>query len=64
MVDAGHTRGTINQNVSRIKRMFRWAASEQLIPESVYSSLATVDGLRRGKTKAVEAPEIRNRSRL
>jgi integrase len=59
LVEAGWARGTINQAIGRIKRMFRWAVSEQLVPEGVYAALATVEGLRRGKTKAIESRPVR-----
>lgn len=42
MTARGLARTTINQNVGRIRRMFRWAASEELIPATVDQSLATV----------------------
>jgi integrase len=52
------SRGVVNANVGRVRRMFKWGASEQLIDEPVWRSLATVDGLRRGKTKARETAPI------
>jgi len=58
MIDAGLARGTINQNVGRIRRMFRWAAAEQLIPTSVWQSLIVVDGLREGRTIARETKPV------
>lgn len=58
MIDAGWARATINQAIGRIKRIFRWAVSEQLVPEGVYAALATVEGLRRGKTAAAETRPI------
>jgi integrase len=39
--------------------MFRWAASEQLLPASVYEALRTVEGLRRGRTEARETKKVR-----
>jgi hypothetical protein len=32
----GQVRGTINNNVARIKRMFQWAESEELVPKATY----------------------------
>ena len=46
----------INDDIRRVQRLFRWAASEQLIPVTVPQSLETVDGLRKGETKAKEYP--------
>lgn len=42
-------RSTINKDTGRIKRMFKWAASEELIPVAVHQKLATVEGLRKGR---------------
>lgn len=58
MIEAGLSRGTVNQHVGRIKRMFRWAASEQLIPGDIVTQLATVHGLRRGRTDARETSRV------
>ena len=51
-IRAGHARGTINRNAQRIVRIFRWAASEELISVSIPQTLATVPGLKKGRTKA------------
>lgn len=58
MIEAGISRTYANSQTARIKRMFKWAASEQLLPIEVFQSLATVDGLRRGKTEARESKPI------
>jgi integrase len=59
MVDDGLARSSINQNMGRIKRMFRWAASEELIPAAVYQSLSTVNGLRKGELNVYETAPIK-----
>ena len=48
MIDAGLARTLVNRRVNRIRRMFKWAASEELIPVTVHQALATVTGLDRG----------------
>jgi integrase len=58
MVEAGLARGTINQNINRIKRLFKWAASEELIPVTAYQALVTVTGLRKGESTAKETAPI------
>ncbi|WP_442485131.1 tyrosine-type recombinase/integrase [Aeoliella sp. SH292] len=58
MVEDGLSRRYINDHVDRLKRMFKWAASEQLVPQMTYQALSTVDGLRRGKTEAHETAPI------
>ena len=52
-------RKTINQRIEHIKRMFRWAASDELLPASIYDALRTVPGLRRGHPKTRETPKVR-----
>jgi integrase len=52
MIDAGHSRKYINKQVGHLVRVFRWAASEQLLPASVFQSLQAVPGLRQGRTDA------------
>jgi hypothetical protein len=52
-------RTTVNHRVNVIRRAFNWAAKEELILASVYHSLQTVDGLRRGRTKAPESVPVR-----
>jgi integrase len=54
MIEEDQSRGYANENVHRIRKVFRWAASEQLIPASVPESLATVEGLRKGHSTARE----------
>jgi integrase len=59
MIAGDLSRGVINQRIGIIKRVFRWAVSEELVPVSVFQALATVAGLRRGRTGAREAPPVR-----
>ncbi len=53
------TRSTISRYVNFIRRMFRWAASRDLIPVEVWHRLQTVEGIRRGVTNARESRRIR-----
>jgi integrase len=41
-----------------VKRAFKWAASEELIPASACEALRTLAGLRRGRTTAREAAPV------
>lgn len=59
MVEQGLTRGLINHRVGRIKRMFKWAVAEELMPASVHHALQAVTGLRYGRTEAREAEPVR-----
>lgn len=54
----GLARPLINQRVARVKRIFKWAASEELVPISVYQALTTVAGLQRGRTTAREPEPV------
>jgi integrase len=59
MIDAGLSRTTINQRVGRIVRLFKWAASEELVPAAVYQALKTVSGLPKGRSEARERDPIK-----
>jgi integrase len=54
LIDAGQSRKYINKLTAIIPRMFKWGVAEELIPSSVYESLRTVEGLRKGRTTAHE----------
>lgn len=59
LVDAGHCRRHVNDSIDRIRRVFKWAVHQELIPASVHQALTTVPGLRKGRTDAPEAPPVR-----
>jgi len=59
MVKTGWCRRHVNHNVGRIKRMFRWATENELIPGSVFHALQAVAGLRRGRTGARESDLVK-----
>jgi integrase len=52
LVDAGISRKRINQHLTRIRRVFKWAVAREIVPESVWRALCAVEGLRVG-----QAPE-------
>ena len=58
MIGMDQSRRYLNDNIDRIRRVFRWGASEELIPPSVYQGLQAVPGLRKGRTKVREVPPI------
>ncbi len=58
MIDDGLARSTINGRINRIRRVFKWGVSEQLVPESVFRSLQTVPGLQAGRTAARESAPV------
>jgi len=59
MIEAGLSRGLINRRVGRIKRVFKWAVAEELVPPSAYHALQAITGLQYGRTKARETEPIR-----
>ena len=59
MIKVGWCRRHVNFQVSRIKRMFRWATENELIPGSVYHALQAVTGLRHGRSEARESKVVK-----
>lgn len=58
MIDLRWSRKLINQRIGRVRRMMRWAASEELVPAGVYHGLTTVSGLQAGRSQAVETDPV------
>jgi integrase len=58
MIKKDWCRPHINKQVDRIKRMFKWAASEELISGRVYNDLRCVTGLKRGRSDAREGKKV------
>lgn len=59
MVRRGWCRTNVNKQLSRVRTVFKWATSHELIPAAVHHALATVEGLRRGRTDAPDHAEVR-----
>jgi integrase len=59
MIEKAWSRTYTNAQVDRVRRMFRWAAGEELLPGSVYENHRSVAGLRAGKTAARETQKDR-----
>lgn len=58
MVARGWARTFVNAQAARIRRAFKWAASEELVPVTVFQGVATVPGLKRGRTTAPESEPV------
>jgi len=58
MVESGDSLRYVNDNVARIKRIFKWAAAEELLPASVPQAISMVPGLRKGRGEARETSPI------
>lgn len=59
MIAKDSCRNQINKHVDRVKRMFKWATAQQMIPGDVYHALRCVDGLKRGRSKAREGRKVK-----
>ncbi len=59
MIDRNLCRTEINKRVGRIKRVFKWAVSEELVVPGVYEGLRTLTGLRYGRTAARESEPVK-----
>jgi integrase len=58
-VNDGRSRTECNRRVAIIKRILKWAVSEELASPLVYQAIATVVGLQKGRTTARETEPIR-----
>ena len=54
----GWSRTYANRHTARIKFVFRWAASEELIPAAVADALATVEAVRKGRDGVRETEAV------
>jgi integrase len=58
MVGKRWSRKLINARIGRIRRAFKWAASEQLVPVEVHTALGTVTGFQKGRGDAPETEPV------
>jgi len=58
MIETGASRRYINDHTKRVRRMFKWAAANELIQFESYQRLTTVEGLPKGRTKARETAPV------
>jgi len=59
MVALEWRRITINQQIGRIRRCFKWGVQQELVPPEVLTALETVPGLRAGRSAAKESRPVR-----
>jgi integrase len=59
MIRIGWSRRSINRQIARIKRVFKWAASKEHVLPKVFHALSTVAGLEAGRSDARETDPIR-----
>ena len=58
MIEADLAITTINKQVGRIRRMFRWGVAEELVRPDVYDALRALQGLTKGRGEARETRPI------
>ncbi len=59
MVEEDLSRAYINDSVNRVRRMFKWAVSEELIPAAIHQALKAVVGLSRKRKKGRQTKRIK-----
>ncbi len=57
-IETGGSRRYVNDNVARVRQIFKWGVSEELVPPAVHQALACVSGLQQGRTEARESAPI------
>ncbi|MEN8127075.1 MAG: site-specific integrase [Planctomycetota bacterium] len=58
MIDKKWCRNQINHRIGAIRRMFKWAVSEQFVSPMILHGLQAVTGLKRGRTRAKENKRV------
>src|SRR5262249_12310483 len=55
----GIVRRQVNHRMERVRRMFAWTVSRQIVPPAILEALKTVEGLRKGRCDAKESRRVR-----
>ncbi|MBP3956851.1 site-specific integrase [Gemmata sp. G18] len=58
-VEQKWSRKSVNARVERVRRIFKWAVAEELIPPVIFQALTAVSGLQRGRSPARETESIK-----
>ena len=58
MIRLGWAHSYINKQVGRVKRVFRFATENEMVPASTYHALQAVAGLRAGRSDARETAPV------
>jgi len=58
MILDGNSRNYINDSIDKMRRVFRWALSEELIPAAVVTALESVRGLPKDRSEARETEPV------
>jgi integrase len=59
LIEVSLSRGVVNKRIGQVKRAFKWAVAEELVPPSLYHGLQAVAGLTFGRSKARETEPVR-----
>jgi integrase len=58
MIEAKWTRKNINRQVARVRHVFRWGVSRELVSPTVLTALEAVEPLHPGRSEAVESEPV------
>ncbi len=58
MIETNWTRSVVNKRIAMLKRLFKWAAAQKLVPVTTYQSVATVENLKAGRSAARESKRV------
>ena len=58
-LDKGLVRKSVNKQVRRIKRIFKWGVENELVPPGIEQALSAVEGLKKGRTEAPDNPPVK-----
>lgn len=58
LIDQDNCRGYINKQIGRVRRIWRWGVSRELVAAETYTALMTLEGLKANRTAARETAPI------
>ena len=58
LIENGNARTYVNDNMKRLRQVFRWGVSEELVPPDVLARLKSVLPLKAGRTEARETKRV------
>ena len=59
MIEMEWCRPYVNKQINRVRHVFKWAVSDELIPGSVMHALQALPGLKRGRSDAAEPEAVK-----
>ncbi len=59
MIEGGWVRTSVNHQIGRLRRIFKWGVENELVPTSVLHGLQAVAGLKFGRSSAEESEPIK-----